>query len=94
MFAERVPDLQGIPTDLTALLRRGMANNPAARPTAAELRDELAGFHRDPDPTMVMGIPVQNPHPKPAEPFTISPPTGPPPVTRPRVDEDPTIRQD
>jgi serine/threonine protein kinase len=42
MFAERVPDLQGIPAELTALLRRGMANNPASRPTAAELRDELA----------------------------------------------------
>ena len=54
MFAERVPDLPDVPTELTALLRRGMANDPAARPTAAELRDELAGFHRDPDPTMVM----------------------------------------
>ena len=26
---------------MTALLRRGMANDPAARPTAAELRDRL-----------------------------------------------------
>jgi serine/threonine protein kinase len=92
MFAERVPDLQGIPPDLTALLRRGMTNNPAHRPTAAELRDELAGFHRDPDPTMVMGIPAQNTF---SEPFTTSPTTtGPQPLMRPReADEDPTIRQ-
>jgi serine/threonine protein kinase len=90
MFAERVPDLQGIPTELTALLRRGMANNPAHRPTAAELRDELAGFHRDPDPTMIMGIPAQTTF---SEPFTTSPTTtGPQP--RPRTDEDPTIRHD
>ena len=91
MFAERVPDLTGIPTELTALLRRGMANNPAARPTAAELRDELAGFHRDPDPTMVMGIPAQNPLLQ--EPYTTSPTTNPPVERVPRPDEDPTIRQ-
>jgi serine/threonine protein kinase len=54
MFAERVPDLPGVPPELTALLRRGMSNDPPSRPTAAELRDELAGVHRDPDPTMVM----------------------------------------
>ena len=92
MFAERVPDLQGIPPELTALLRRGMANNPAHRPTAAELRDELAGFHRDPDPTMIMGIPLQNTF---SEPFTTSPTTtGPQPLSRPRADEDPTVRHD
>jgi serine/threonine protein kinase len=54
MFAERVPDLPDVPPELTAVLRRGMANDPAARPSAAELRDELAGYFRDPDPTMVM----------------------------------------
>ena len=51
MFAEPVPDLPDVPAELTALLRRGMANDPAARPSAAELRDELP-VHRDPDPTM------------------------------------------
>jgi serine/threonine protein kinase len=54
MFAERVPDLPDVPPELTAVLRRGMANDPDARPSAAELRDELAGYFRDPDPTMVM----------------------------------------
>ena len=54
MFAERVPDLPDVPPELTAVLRRGMANDPDARPSAAELRDEVAGYFRDPDPTMVM----------------------------------------
>ena len=54
MFAEPVPDLPNVPAELTALLRRGMANDPAVRPSAAELRDELDGVVRDPDPTMIM----------------------------------------
>ena len=54
MFAEPVPDLPDVPADLTAVLRRGMANDPVSRPDAGELRDELAGPYRDPDPTMVM----------------------------------------
>ena len=54
MFAERVPDLPSVPAWLTALLRQGMSNEPAHRPTAARLRDELLGGQHDPDPTMVM----------------------------------------
>lgn len=54
LFAERIPDLPGAPPELTALLRRGMSNDPAYRPTAAGLREDLLGFHRDPDPTMVL----------------------------------------
>jgi serine/threonine protein kinase len=54
MFAEPVPDLPGVPAHLIALLRRGMSNDPDYRPTAAAMRDELEGFQRDPDPTMVM----------------------------------------
>jgi serine/threonine protein kinase len=54
MFAEPIPDIPNVPAELTALLRRGMANSTAQRPTAAELRDELTGVHRDPDPTMVL----------------------------------------
>jgi serine/threonine protein kinase len=53
MFAEPVPDLPNVPAELTAVLRRGMANEPKARPDAAELRDVLEGAYRDPDPTMV-----------------------------------------
>ncbi len=41
MFARAVPDLPGVPGEFLRLLRLGMANNPVARPTAAQLRDEL-----------------------------------------------------
>lgn len=54
MFTEPVPDLPEVPSGLVALLRRGMANNPQHRPTAAQLRDEMIGVHRDPDPTTVL----------------------------------------
>jgi serine/threonine protein kinase len=54
LFSERIPDLPGAPPELSALLRRGMSNDPAERPTAADLREELLGGHRDPDPTMVL----------------------------------------
>lgn len=72
MFAERVPDLPGVPPELTALLRRGMSNELAARPTAAQLRDELLGVHRDPDPTMLLwsappGGAMPSPRPAPAD---------------------------
>jgi eukaryotic-like serine/threonine-protein kinase len=75
MFAEPVPDLPDVPAELTALLRQGMANDPKVRPTAAELRDELAGVVRDPDPTMIL------------RPFLSSRPT---PVPRPPADDSPT----
>jgi len=78
MFAERVPDLPGVPPELTALLRRGMSNEPGQRPSAAQLRDVLSGVHRDPDPTMIM---------RPVTPFPTEPPT---PSQRPASDEDPT----
>jgi serine/threonine protein kinase len=58
LFAEQIPDLPGVPADLTALLRRGMSNDPALRPTATQLREDLRGGHRDPDPTMVMRRPI------------------------------------
>jgi serine/threonine protein kinase len=62
MFAEPVPDLPDVAPELTAILRRGMANEPSQRPTAAQLRDELDGVHRDPDPTMILR-PVVPPSP-------------------------------
>jgi serine/threonine protein kinase len=42
MFGEPIPELPGIPSALTDVLRAGMANNPADRPSAEELRDLLA----------------------------------------------------
>lgn len=93
MFAEPVPDLAGVPHDLTALLRRGMANDPAQRPSAADLRDALAGVVRDPDPTMVMRTlaPIQ-PATLPPLPSLPSLPTQPAPRRRPVADDDPTIQ--
>jgi serine/threonine protein kinase len=71
MFAEPVPDIPNVPAELTALLRRGMANDPSVRPSAAELRDGLAGFVRDPDPTMIMRSvgPLVSPRPTPTPRF-------------------------
>ncbi|MEJ3742207.1 serine/threonine-protein kinase [Actinomycetes bacterium KLBMP 9797] len=44
LFNQPIPDLPGVPRGLLDLLRQGMANDPAARPSAAELRDALAGL--------------------------------------------------
>ena len=41
MFGEPVPDIDGVPSDLLELLRAGMSNDPLARPTAAQLREDL-----------------------------------------------------
>ncbi|HEY0697614.1 MAG TPA: serine/threonine-protein kinase, partial [Micromonospora sp.] len=42
LFSHPIPELPGIPAELIAILRAGMANNPADRPTAEQLRDLLA----------------------------------------------------
>ena len=72
MFAQPVPDLPDVAPELTAILRRGMANEPSARPTAAQLRDELDGVHRDPDPTMVLR-PVVPPSPIAGPTWSVTP---------------------
>lgn len=94
MFAERVPDLPGIDPELIALLRRGMSNDPAVRPSAAELRDELSGVHRDPDPTMILRSVSRFGHPDPANP----PPQLPRPATvdettQPSITDHPTLQR-
>lgn len=43
MFHQPLPGLPGVPEELVDILRAGMANDPGARPSAAELRDLLAG---------------------------------------------------
>jgi len=94
MFAERIPDIPGVPHPLIALLRRGMANEPAHRPSASALRDALAGIEpgfdppasadRDPDPTMVL---------RPVSPFiTSAPPPARPPSQRSAQDDEPTVQ--
>lgn len=44
MFHQPIPSLPGVPDELIDVLRVGMANDPAERPSAAELRDTLAGL--------------------------------------------------
>jgi serine/threonine protein kinase len=43
LFDRPIPSLPGVPEDLMSLLRLGMSNDPARRPTARELSDWLAG---------------------------------------------------
>jgi hypothetical protein len=50
-----------VPSSLLTVLRRGMNNDPGQRQTAAGLREELRGGHRDDDPTVIMRVPLQ-PH--------------------------------
>ncbi|GAA2518707.1 hypothetical protein GCM10010201_14650 [Pilimelia columellifera subsp. columellifera] len=42
LFAEPIPDLPGVPTALIEVLRAGMANDAASRPTAAQMREMLS----------------------------------------------------
>jgi hypothetical protein len=42
LFGQPIPDLPGVPPALLEVLRRGMVNDPGARPSAEELRDLLA----------------------------------------------------
>jgi serine/threonine protein kinase len=48
LFTQPVPDLPGVPQGLLDVLRRGMVNDPGARPSAEELRDLLAAVPIDP----------------------------------------------
>ncbi|WP_327006678.1 serine/threonine protein kinase [Dactylosporangium sp. NBC_01737] len=80
MFNEQIPDLPGCPESLMAVLRAGMANEEAARPSAIELRDLLIGLRLEPSPRVTVP-PLGSP---PVEPVYTSkaPPTPPPPPDR------------
>ena len=47
LFDQPIPDLPGVPVALLDVLRAGMANDPATRPTAARFRDLLAATPAD-----------------------------------------------
>jgi serine/threonine protein kinase len=90
LFASPIPDLPGIPHPLVDVLRAGMANDPAGRPTAAQLRDLLAALPLDP------GAPAGPPRRHPAAPA--GPRSATPaargravPVPAPAPDEAPTV---
>jgi serine/threonine protein kinase len=54
MFNEHIPDLPGCPESLMAVLRAGMANEEADRPSAIELRDQLIGLRLEPVPQVIV----------------------------------------
>jgi serine/threonine protein kinase len=56
LFNQPIPDLTGIPPGLTEVLRYGMANDPASRPTADQLRDLLTKVELD-GPSGGTGVP-------------------------------------
>ena len=70
LFNEPIPDLPGIPPELTEVLRWGMANDPKDRPTARELRDLLAELPLE-SPRRIVAVPRRFPGksaPRPATP--------------------------
>nr|WP_239080543.1 serine/threonine-protein kinase [Actinoplanes brasiliensis] len=48
LFHQPIPDLPGVPPALTHVLRWGMANDPARRPTAQQLRELLINVQLNP----------------------------------------------
>lgn len=94
MFDQPIPDLPGVPPALTEVLRLGMSNDPAARPSAQQLRDLLVALPLGPTtaaatappqpaapPTVYLSQSVHPSQPSPApHPVTPSPH---PPVTGP-----------
>lgn len=58
MFNQPLPALPGVPDELIDVLRAGMANDPAERPSALELHDLLASLPLGPSSAPVSGAPV------------------------------------
>ncbi|RLP90644.1 serine/threonine-protein kinase [Micromonospora sp. CV4] len=58
MFNQPVPRLPGVPDELIDVLRAGMANDPADRPSALELHDLLSSLPLGPPSAPVSGAPV------------------------------------
>ncbi|MFC5925268.1 serine/threonine-protein kinase [Micromonospora vulcania] len=58
MFNQPLPGLPGVPDGLIDVLRAGMANDPAERPSAVELHDLLASLPLGPTSAPVSGAPV------------------------------------
>jgi eukaryotic-like serine/threonine-protein kinase len=65
MFDQPIPDLPGVPPALTEVLRLGMANDPAARPSARQLRDLLAALPLGPAPAPATAPPATQPAAQP-----------------------------
>jgi eukaryotic-like serine/threonine-protein kinase len=88
LFTQPVPDIPGVPPALMEVLRAGMANEPADRPSAAQLRDWLTAVQLDPLAGAAAASPVSpstpyHPWPSRTPPSPISAPprvTSSPPV--------------
>jgi serine/threonine protein kinase len=98
LFHQPIPDLPGIPRSLTEVLRYGMANEPKARPTAAQLGEMLSGLHLQPaqpagPPTIYRSSTFIPPAPSHSAPHSEMPRQM-PPVTPTHADETPTVRTD
>jgi serine/threonine protein kinase len=89
LFHQPIPELPNAPRPLTDVLRYGMNNDPASRPTAEQLRDLLNNLHLDPStpqpPPTVYRSAATN-HVPPPRPRPIPPST-------PTLDETPTVHQ-
>lgn len=80
LFDEPIPDLPGVPPAFIEVLRRGMANDPADRPSAAQLRDLLAALSLDAPPAPAPSPPSAT---SAGNAGPASRPHQPPPATRP-----------
>lgn len=76
-----VPEIPGVPPELTAVLRQAMATDPARRtPSVAALRNALTDLHLDRGVRQVSARPATPaPRPAAAAPLTPPPPYGMPP---------------
>jgi serine/threonine protein kinase len=82
LFNEPVPDIPGVPPPLMQALRAGMANDPAARPDAAQLRDWLTALPLDKSTTSHPPVSPSTPYyPWPAR--TPPSPVSAPPISAP-----------
>jgi tRNA A-37 threonylcarbamoyl transferase component Bud32 len=64
LFDRPIPDLPGVPVELMDVLRAGMANDPQARPTAADLGDRLAALSLGRPGTVNSAPPESRPPPQ------------------------------
>ncbi len=96
LFHQPIPDLPGVPTALTDVLRYGMANEPAARPTAEQLGGMLSALYLpDASPAPPATIYRSSTFVPPSRPSPPPPPHLVPPVTPTRsADDTPTISTD
>ena len=63
LFDDPIPDIIGVGIPLLDVLRDGMSNDPARRPTAARLKERLAAIHVDDLGVATTSVFATNPRP-------------------------------